>query len=168
MITLVPFAREHFAALSGWFGSEADIIQWGGPLVHFPLTDVQLQTMLDESHSMPPKRLCWMAMAQSLPVGHAQLAFMWETGTARLSRVAIAPAQQGRGLAIPMLRQIIREAFRFPTITRLELNVYAGNAPAQKTYQKLGFQQVHTQRATIQVNGTYWDTVRMSMQRPTP
>ncbi|CEF40347.1 hypothetical protein ASN_948 [Acetobacter senegalensis] len=77
------------------------------------------------------------------------------------------PGAAGEGLAIPMLRQIIREAFRFPTITRLELNVYAGNAPAQKTYQKLGFQQEHTQRATIQVNGTYWDTVRMSMQRPT-
>ena len=47
-------------------------------------------------------------------VGHAQLAYDWRNGSARIGRVAIAPAFRGRGLAKPMLRLIMAEAFANP------------------------------------------------------
>lgn len=61
MLSLVPFASTHFPVLSGWFASEADVAQWGGTVLSFPLTNEQLGLLLSEADIDPPKRLCWMA-----------------------------------------------------------------------------------------------------------
>ena len=76
-----------------------------------------------------------MACRDDTPVGHAQLAYEWRDGNARLGRVAIAPDARGQGLARPMVALMIDEAFRAPGIERLELNVYMFNTPAIRTYQ---------------------------------
>ena len=101
---LVPFGREHFQALAGWFGSERDVVQWGGTTVRYPLDDAQMSEMRRLGELAPPERLCWMAAEGGDLVGHAQLAYDWRNGSARIGRVAIAPAFRGRGLAKPLKR----------------------------------------------------------------
>jgi RimJ/RimL family protein N-acetyltransferase len=80
-----------------------------------------------------------MAKHEGALVGHAQLGFDWRNGNALLARVAVAPRARGRGLAGPMLRRIIEEAFARPEIGRVELNVYVWNTPAIRSYDRLGF-----------------------------
>ena len=57
MLSLVPFSRAHFPLLVDWFPSHADLVQWGGPFLDFPLSDAQLERMLAEGEIEPPSRL---------------------------------------------------------------------------------------------------------------
>jgi RimJ/RimL family protein N-acetyltransferase len=163
MLTLTPFSPNYFSTLSSWFASEEDIVQWGGPLVHYPLDAPQMQVMVDAGKTNPPERLCWMAVDGNEPVGHAQLAFDWQNGHARLGRVAINPKLRGQGLAVPMLLLVIRKAFDYPVITRLELSVYSFNQPAIRTYERLGFVREGVRREGALVNGARWDVESMSL-----
>lgn len=165
MIQLIPFATDHFATLSGWFSSEADIVQWGGPHVHFPLSDDQMTAMLAEGRSDPATRLCWMAQDGDALVGHVQLGIDWRNGNATLGRVAIAPAARGRGLAVPMIRLALIRAFALDAIARVELNVYAWNQPAIRSYERLGFVTEGVRLSSVRVGDVRWDTAIMRMLR---
>jgi RimJ/RimL family protein N-acetyltransferase len=168
MLTIIPFSPRYFSTLSSWFASEEDVVQWGGPLVHYPLDDPQMQAMLDAGQTDPPERLCWMAVDGEEPAGHAQLAFDWQNGNARLGRVAINPKLRGQGLAVPMLQLVIRKAFSYPEIARLELRVYSFNQPAIHTYERLGFVPEGVRREGPLVNGVRWDVEAMTLSRTGP
>ncbi|MCA0339423.1 MAG: GNAT family N-acetyltransferase [Proteobacteria bacterium] len=165
MMALVPFAPVHFTPLLGWFPSHADLVQWGGPLLEFPLSHGQLERMLAEGRSDPPARLCWTAVFDGELAGHVQLAFDWRNGNAVLSRVAIAPEMRGRRLAGRMIALAIDKAFGFQAIERLELNVFTWNTPAIRTYEALGFTLEGVRRASARVEGERWDTAIMSLLR---
>ncbi|GEM_PF-5770495 len=89
-----------------------------------------------------------MACQDGEAIGHAQLAYDWQDGNARLGRVAIAPAKRGQGLAGPMVRLMMDEAFGTPGVERLELNVYMFNAVAIRTYERLGFKLEGVRRSS--------------------
>jgi RimJ/RimL family protein N-acetyltransferase len=138
-LSLILFTEDHFATVASWFTNERQIVQWAGPAVHHPIDVAQLQAMVDESHTRPPARLCYMASRDGELVGHAQLAFDWRNGNARLGRVAISPVRRGQGLAAPMLRLVLTQAFSRAEIERVELGVYTWNVAAIRTYRRLGF-----------------------------
>ncbi|MFY9662913.1 MAG: GNAT family protein [Candidatus Cybelea sp.] len=162
-MTLVPFSSEHFATLASWFPTERDVLQWAGPRVRFPIDKAQFVAMIDEGLTNPPTRLCWMAKLREELVGHSQLHFDWRNRSATLSRVAIAPALRGHGLAVPMLRRVIDKAFALPDIERLELNVYSFNIPAVRTYERLGFAIEGVSRASARAGSERWDTIQMAI-----
>jgi len=165
MISILPFSPVHFSILSSWFTTEAELVQWGGPKLTYPLDDAQMQAMLDEGKISPPARLCWMAEHKGEWVGHAQLAFDWRNGNATLGRVGIAPSARGRGLAEPMLRLVLAQAFTFSNIMRVELNVFTFNTPAVRTYQRLGFITEGIRRSCTLVGKERWDGMIMSLLR---
>ena len=162
---LVPFGREHFDILAGWFASERDVVQWGGPLVRYPLDGSQMEAMLRLGEISPPERRCWMAAEGADLVGHAQLAYDWRNGNARIGRVAIAPDRRGRGLARPMLRLIMAEAFADPAIERLELYAIDYNRHAIRIYESLGFVHEGEARAAIRIGSERFGNLTMAMLR---
>lgn len=162
---LVPFQADHFSTLAGWFSSEADVVQWGGPLMRYPLDVPQMQALLDECRTEPPHRYAWMAGDSGQLVGHIELGLDWRNGNAILQRVIIGPPFRGRGLAEPMVRQVMKQAFSIPQIARLELNVYTFNTPAIKAYKRLGFVHEGTRRASTLVGEERWDTAVMAILR---
>jgi RimJ/RimL family protein N-acetyltransferase len=164
-LALKPFTPAHFAILAAWFPTEAALIQWGGPRLTFPLDDAQMNAMLEETRSSPPTRQCWMALFENSLVGHAQLAFDWKNGNATLGRVAIAPEFRGQKLAAPMLNLVIEEAFKYPPLIRLELNVYSFNTPAIRTYLRLGFLVEGIRKSSVAVGNERWDTTMMAILR---
>jgi RimJ/RimL family protein N-acetyltransferase len=123
-------------------------------------------TMLEEGYSDPPLRRCWMAEHKNQLVGHVQLAFDWRNGNATLGRVAIDPGRRGQGLAAPMVQLAMIEAFSWPQIERLELNVYTFNQTAIQVYNKLGFVLEGTRRSSTRVGNERWDTSIMAILRP--
>ncbi|MEN4918470.1 GNAT family protein [Achromobacter spanius] len=165
MLTLRPFATSDFSLLTSWFKSLPDVVQWGGSHLSFPLTDDQLSAMLAQGQKEPPERRCWMACRDGSAVGHAQLAYDWQDGNARLGRVAVAPTERGRGQARPMVALMIDEAFRMPGIERLELNVYMFNTPAIRTYERLGFTLEGVRRSSTRAGDARWDTGMMGLLR---
>lgn len=165
-MTLIEFETQHFAALRSWLSSEKELVQWGGPDLTFPISDDQLEQMRAETLGTPPKRLCWMAVdANQALAGHIQLAMDWRHGVARIGRVIIAPDHRGKGLAGPLLQAVLTQAFSYPDIQRVELNVYTWNAPAMRTYAKAGFVPEGVRRSSVQVGDERWDTAIMGMLR---
>lgn len=162
---LVQFTQEHFATLASWFPTEADLIQWGGPALRHPLDEAQMEAMLAEARMMPPGRLCWMGIHKNHLAGHAQLAFDWKHGNAKLARVAIAPLMRGQDLAVAMLRLVMAQAFQPSVIMRLELNVYDFNQAAMRVYRSLGFQEEGNRRSSVIIAGRRHDTIMMGMLR---
>lgn len=61
-----------------------------------------------------------------------------------ISNVAVRPRMQGQGLATGLVRRWLRG---FPAQTRVLLEVRVSNIPAQRLYQKLGFQVYATRTA---------------------
>jgi hypothetical protein len=61
------------------------------------------------------------------------------TGTPGWGESRFRPSGGAKGLAGPMLRLVLIEAFSMPEFERLELGVFTWNTPAIKTYQRLGF-----------------------------
>jgi RimJ/RimL family protein N-acetyltransferase len=162
---LLDFNAQHFPILRSWFSSEADVVQWGGPAVSFPLGDDQLRAMLAEGETVLPGRRCWMVEHRGVIIGHAQLGHDWRHGNAVLSRVAIAPASRGSGFARPLVTRVVEEAFRSPQIFRVELNVYSWNLPAIRSYERVGFVREGMRRASVSVGDARWDTVIMGLLR---
>ena len=164
-LVLRPFSADHFPTLASWFSSEHDVVQWGGPTVYFPLDDDQMQSMIDEALTRPIKRRCQMACLGSALVGHAQIAFDWRNGNAKIGQVAIAPQWRGKGLAGPMMQLVVREAFTSRDIERVELGVYTWNAPAIATYERVGFGPEGVRRSSTRLPDQRWDSMMMSLLR---
>lgn len=163
-VTLEAFAPEHFAALIGWFGSEADLVQWAGPTLLFPLDAAQCAAMLAETEGLAPQRLIWMAKAgDGTIVGHAQLALDWRNGVGRPARIGIAPEMRGRGFGFSMMAAVVEYAFSLQGMDRLELNVYTFNTAAIRTYEKLGFVHEGVRRACARVGDERWDMAMMGV-----
>lgn len=166
MIELIDFEPSNFPVLRNWLPTERDLVQWGGPDLEHPVTDRQLEEMIAEGRSTPPRRLSWMAVdrTQAL-VGHIQVALDWRNGVARIGRVMIAPQMRGKGLALPLLKAAVRQAFSNPEIERTELNVYSWNTAAIRTYIKAGFSHEGVRRSSAKVGDERWDTAIMGMLR---
>lgn len=166
MLTFIDFESGHFPVLRSWFNSERDLVQWGGPDLTYPLPDHQLEGMILEASTVPPRRFCWMGVnANHALSAHIQLAWDWKNGVARIARVMIAPEMRGRGLAAYLIGTALEKAFSYPEIERAELNVYSWNVPAIRTYTKMGFSHEGVRRSSVKVGDERWDTAMMGVLR---
>ncbi|MDM7851267.1 GNAT family N-acetyltransferase [Pseudochrobactrum kiredjianiae] len=160
-----PFHQDDAAHLCNWFASEAELIQWGGPLLKYPLCEPQIQQMHSETEGNKPQRLMFSAFYNQELVAHAQLVLDWQHGVARLGRVAVNPSYRGQRLTQPFLQQIIERLFDQQEFSRLELNVFTFNRVAIQAYRKLGFQLEGIRRSCLQVGNERWDTAIFGMLR---
>ena len=151
--------------LCSWFASETELIQWGGPVLHYPLSTAQIQQMQSETQGPKSQRLMFSGFIDNALAAHAQLILDWGHGVARLGRVAINPVFRGQRLARVFLQKIIDTAFEKQEISRLELNVFTFNQHAIHTYRKLGFQFEGIRRSCLKVGNERWDTASFAMLR---
>jgi len=166
-ITVQPARREDLQVLPGWFSTEAELIQWGGPQLSFPLDAPQLAAMWAEYSDTPPRRLIWSGHGAGTGiVAHAQAVLNWPERTARLARIGLAPALRGQGLAQDFLAAVIAQLAELEDFTRLELNVYSFNQPAIRLYERLGFTTEDIAPATAAAAKHGWEVMRMA--RPLP
>ncbi|KAA0700406.1 N-acetyltransferase [Neorhizobium sp. P12A] len=166
MISLVPFSTDHIETLLTWFPTDADLVQWAGATLVFPLDRRQLEDILAETQVVRPQRNAWMAVTdEGRIVGHVQLVTDRRNGIGRLARVGVAPAERGRGYGIQMVRCVVDKAFSDPNTERVELNVFSFNTAALRTYERLGFVREGTRRSSARVGSERWDTVIMGLLR---
>jgi [ribosomal protein S18]-alanine N-acetyltransferase len=80
-----------------------------------------------------------------------------------LLNITVAPAWQGRGLAIAMLDRLVAECRR-SGLTQLWLEVRVSNERARQVYRRYGFAEVGRRRAYYPVlHGAKEDAVLMSL-----
>lgn len=116
-----------------WVPDAEALYLLSGTRLHWPLDETQLSVM-----SSIPGFSAWMLIdpASGEPIGHFDLTT--EGTSARVSRILIAPAMRGRGLAHVLVGLAIEQA-RALGASELTLNVIVGNEPAIRTYLRAGF-----------------------------
>ncbi len=74
----------------------------------------------------------------------------------------VTPEARGRGASRKLLEEVLRRVVRVPGVTHVQLGVSAGNAPARRLYEKLGFEAWGTEPAAMVVDGRPVDLVSMA------
>ena len=131
LIELRPFRPDDSETLISWFDTEAGLREFAGPGPRWPLDHAQLEQRMHE-----PGLHAWTARrpGDAEHIGHIERIRTEEID--RIDRVAIAPAHRGHGLAVPLVRAALDQ---LPIVGPVDLLVFAGNTPAIRTYEAVGF-----------------------------
>lgn len=123
--------EQDLAELSGWFETESDVKNWGGPAVHFPLGLEQLKidiawdtadsySLVDESRNL---------------LGFGQAFFKY--GCRHLGRIVLSPKIRGRKLGEKLMTALLNSTSTDGV--RFSLFVFEDNIPAKRLYESMGF-----------------------------
>jgi ribosomal protein S18 acetylase RimI-like enzyme len=131
-VRLRPFIASDDDQLISWLRSADELFLFTGPLLTFPLTSGQLDTLRTDATITQ-----FTAEHDGAVVGHIELVSTGEA-EARIARVIVDPARQGQGLGEKLLLAVIAEAGS-RGIRVLTLRVFPTNARAIALYEKVGF-----------------------------
>jgi RimJ/RimL family protein N-acetyltransferase len=169
MVTLRPAVAEDIPRLLRWISTPRMLIQWAGPdLFQFPLDVQQLQAYfrMSEGDAATSRLFAVEDCGTGTVVGHCELgALNRDQGTASVCRVVLDPGQRGGGLCFPMMRELLRIAFRDFDLRRVSLRVAGHNTAAIRCYKRAGFVQEGVLRRATMVDGECWDVVVMAVLR---
>lgn len=99
-------------------------------------------------------------------VGHVQLDAQLYHGVGHIGRVAVAPAQRGRGLGTALMRATVRRGFDELGLHRLQLTVYSFNAAAIAAYRAVGFVVEGVAPDSTLGSDGRWDGLAMGLLEP--
>ncbi|WP_354211734.1 GNAT family protein [Arthrobacter sp. UYCu511] len=138
MISIRPRKEADLATVVEWVPDAAALYLFTGPRLRWPLTTEQLSEMESE-----PNLSAWIGASSSngMSVGHFDLTQHDETF--RIGRVIIDPAQRGQRLAATLVELAVAKVQALGA-SRITLNVIAGNSPAIRTYERIGFRTYPT------------------------
>jgi RimJ/RimL family protein N-acetyltransferase len=83
----------------------------------------------------------------------------------RMGIVIGAPRNRGRGYGTDALRILANYGFNELNLHRLEIEVFAFNEAAIRSYEKVGFKREVTKRQALYRDGTYHDVLIMGLLR---
>jgi len=131
LIELRAFRPDDADTLIAWFDTEAALRQFAGPGPRWPLDHAQLEQRMHE-----PGLHAWTARrpGEAEHIGHIERIRTEDID--RIDRVAIAPAHRGHSLAVPLVQAALDQ---LPIVGPVDLLVFAGNTPAIRTYEAVGF-----------------------------
>lgn len=91
----------------------------------------------------------------------------WRPGDQTISfRILLGPAGRGRGLGGEATELVLTHAFTVSDIHRAELEVFAHNPRALRTYERAGFVVEGRRRDAFVFDGARIDAITMSVLRP--
>ncbi|OGP78486.1 MAG: hypothetical protein A2V86_15660 [Deltaproteobacteria bacterium RBG_16_49_23] len=166
-IELKPFERNDFLRLIGWVKTPEFLLQWAGPVFHFPLDESQLDIYLKDSLGNPPLRKIYKAMniADRRIIGHIELnGIDLRNKLATVCRVLVGePSERRKGIGLQMVRKILEIGFDQLGLHRMDLVVFDFNQAAIKCYEKAGFRKEGHIREARKIGTEYWSLYQMSI-----
>jgi len=126
-------ANEHdLAELSGWFLTESEAKNWGGPSIHFPLSLEQLKIDIEwdvaQSYALVDEGGSLLGFAQVFN----------KFGCKHLERIVLSPEMRGRKLGYKLMAALLNSAGTDGV--SFSLFVYEDNIPAKNLYERIGFE----------------------------
>lgn len=169
-IELKPFERTDFSRLIGWVQTPEFLLQWAGPIFHYPLDEPQLDIYLRRSQEDPPLRKIYKALnvADRRVLGHIELNDIdLKNRAATICRVLLGePSERGKGIGLQMVRKVLEIGFDQVGLHRIDLLVFDFNLPAVKCYEKAGFVKEGHIRQARKIGNEYWSLYQMSILEP--
>lgn len=166
-IELKPFERDDFSRLIDWVKTPEFLLQWAGPVFHFPLDESQLDTYLKESLEVPPTRKIYKVLNTSdrTVIGHIELnGIDLRNKLATVCRVLVGePSLRKKGVGLQMLRKVLEIGFDRFGLHRIDLVVFYFNHAAIQCYEKAGFRKEGHLREARKIGDDYWSLYQMSI-----
>lgn len=162
MIVLEPFAEEDFQRLISWIDDRKSLVLFAGTIFEFPLTEVQLQRYLEEKD-----RTAFRVREQQSGkiIGHAEMLRV-EGNMIRLCRILVGEQEfRGRGFGREIVSLLLKQAFAFPEVEVVELNVYEQNHSARRCYERAGFKENPPKNKITNVGDETWLSLNMLIPR---
>jgi RimJ/RimL family protein N-acetyltransferase len=160
MIRLEPFQRSPYRKLISWIENAELLMQFAGPMLHFPLTEAQLDESLADQKRLP---YTVIENASDDMVGYGEIYRSRES--AFLGRLFIEEGHRGRGYGLQMVKRLIEISFLELDEPKAELNVFEWNVHAISCYKKAGFILNPYKKVIRQINGNSWAVLNMELYR---
>jgi len=130
-VKIRPANERDLAELSGWFLTESEAKNWGGPSIHFPLSLEQLKIDIEwdvaQSYALVDKGDNLLGFAQAFN----------KFGYKHLGRIVVSPEMRGRKLGYKLMAALLNSAGMDGV--SFSLFVYEDNIPAKSLYENIGF-----------------------------
>ncbi|MGN7863350.1 GNAT family N-acetyltransferase [Chryseobacterium sp. 22458] len=163
MIELQPFTLDDAQVLISKIKDERMLLQFAGPMYHFPLTADQLKEDLHD-----PKRTLFKIVDQTdhTIIGHAQI-FLKEEAFL-LGRILIWDENnRGKGYGKKVMKELLKYGFSHFDKKTAELNVYDWNTGAIECYKKVGFTIDPDIRKEAVIDQETWVSLNMKINKET-
>lgn len=167
-IELVPFTDQDFDELIGWSGDEYFLMQWAGPMFHYPLTREQLFVYNQESNTVQVSdKLNYRVVLSSTNqgIGHVSIGSIdLENRSARVTKVIVGECEyRGKGVGKALMEAVLAICFETLHLHRVTLGVFDFNTPALSAYKHVGFSIDGILRDARKMGDSYWNLVEMSI-----
>ncbi|MGH1550045.1 GNAT family N-acetyltransferase [Leifsonia poae] len=165
-VRLDPLGPEHFDAV--WPGlADGEMLRLTGTRATF--TEAGVRAHL-ERIGASDERADWAIIdaASGDFVGEIVLNELDEANASMNVRIALAAGQPGRGYGTEAMIVVLDHAFGAIGLHRVQLDVYAFNPRAIRSYEKAGFTVEGRQRDTLYWDGEWTDSVLMSVLADDP
>ena len=124
--------EQDLAELSGWFLTESEAKNWGGPSIHFPLSLDQLKIDIEwdvaQSYALVDEGGNLLGFAQVFD----------KFACKHLGRIVVSPEMRGRKLGYKLMAALLNSESRDGV--SFSLFVYEDNIPAKSLYESIGFE----------------------------
>lgn len=163
MIELQIFTIQDAQMLISRIKDAQMLLQFAGPMYHFPLTEAQLEKDLSDSSRTLFKII---DMTHQNVIGHAQI-FLKEQ-TFLLGRILIWDENnRGKGYGKKVMQELLKYGFTNFDREMAELNVYDWNTGAIECYKKVGFTfDPHIKNET-KIGEETWISLNMKIHKNT-
>ncbi|MFW3302735.1 N-acetyltransferase [Klebsiella pneumoniae] len=114
-----------------------------------------------------PSEHMWRERLTDTPVGHLSIAVVQRPRRSHVADfgVSVDSRWHNRGVASALMRTMIDMCDNWLRVERIELTVFADNAPAIAVYKKYGFEIEGTGRRYALRNGEYVDAYYMARMK---
>ncbi|REC50348.1 GNAT family N-acetyltransferase [Chryseobacterium pennipullorum] len=162
MVKLLDFTIKDAPELISRIENEKMLLQFAGPMYHFPLTEGQLQKDMDTGN----RTLFKIADEAGTIIGHAQICMKDETFL--LGRILIWDENnRGKGYGKKVMLELLRFGFNHSDKKTAELNVYDWNTGAIECYKKVGFTVDPEVRNEAKIGNEIWISLNMKIHKST-
>ncbi|WP_338792505.1 GNAT family protein [Bernardetia sp. MNP-M8] len=161
MIELKPFTKNDFETFKSWIKDEEQMIQFGGEMFIFPITDEQLESYINKKDIQPLKVVL---QETGETIGHCELNY--QEGNKRLSRILIGDEKwRGKKIGEQIVLQMVALFFEDETTKKVDLNVFDWKKGAVKCYENVGFRIKHDKTTLMKVGNKTWTRLNMELER---
>lgn len=161
---LRAYRKEDAATICRWIRTEEELYRWSADRFNkFPLTaddvDHHYAQMMESGRFFPLAAVD----DNGRLLGHFIIRYpnRDDDASVRFGFVIVDPAARGQGCGQEMLRLGVRYVREQLKAARIDLGVFAGNAPARRCYEAVGFREYGRRSCTMPI-GT-WECIDMEM-----
>ena len=163
MVRLRELAREDLAIVNGWRAQRSVIDGVSAPFRHIGL-DVDVEWF---EHYLKRRQIdvrCAICLDGDEPIGLVSLTNIDTVHRHADFHILIGPdSAKGQGVGTAATRAMLQHGFGDLNLHRVSLTVLAGNAPAIRVYEKVGFKREGVHRDAVYKNGRYQDLIAMAL-----